>query len=493
MKAFYSLSLGLIFSIGLSAQQLITVTPVQYQDLKDHGQLNPSTQYVIVDPNLTRNNLSDERVPAPTSTQAASCNCMIPLDPTFSVVPFQWGTPPDYRNDDSWTTAMAIPFSFNFFGTMYDSIFINNNGNISFGGGYNSFTATSFPSNQFAMIAPFWADVDTRDVNSGLVYYKFTPTHVIIRWDSVGYYSMHSDKRNTFQLIITDGQDTILPAGTNVGFCYGDMQWTTGDASSGIFGFGGVASTTGVNQGDSISYFQVTRSVDSTHTFDGPYGSDDGVSWLDTMHITFNTALTGNIPPLVMNNTICDTIDVYTGDTIRIMTIDSFAFDFFSLTPEVNQTINTVITTNAPVGHLTYSMSLDSATAQKIHCIFDARNMSPGSYWVTATATDDGSPAQTTSSTVYFNTYYSLTSVNETNATTTVKVYPNPTNNVLNIDHSTAVTEIRVVDLNGSLISKTSATSNHSTIDTRSLDPGIYFVQVLNGDGSIAVNRFVKY
>ena len=84
------------------------------------------------------------------------------------------------------------------------------------------------------MIAPFWADVDTRSTNGGNVWYKLTPHSLVVVWDHVGYWNMMEDKLNTFQLIISDGQDTLVPAGNNVSFCYGDMQWTTGSASGGI-------------------------------------------------------------------------------------------------------------------------------------------------------------------------------------------------------------------------------------------------------------------
>lgn len=493
MKHFFAVGLGLFFALGLGAQQVISVTPEQYQQLKDARQLNTNVQYQIVEPIGTRSNLADARVPAAVSPQSVSCNCMVPLDTTFSVVPFQFSTPPEYRNDDASSNAIAIPFSFNFFGTLHDSIFINNNGNISFNWRYSAFSASPFPSIQYSMIAPFWADVDTRSMGSGLVYYKIAPGHVIIRWDSVGYYSMHADKRSTFQLIITDGLDTILPPGTNVAFCYGDMQWTTGDASNGVNGFGGTPSTTGVNQGNGVDYFQVTQSIDSTYNFDGPYNAPDGISWLDDLQMSFNTAITGNVPPLVMNNLICDTIDVYTGDTIRISAIDSIEFEFYSLTPEFGQTVSTVITTNAPVGALTYIQTLGANEGNTYHCIFDARNMSPGSYWVTATATDDGSPALTASSTIYINTYYSLTTVDEVEDANPSKVYPNPTNGVLNIEHSRSAISIDVYDVNGMLLRSSTTSGSMSTIDTRDLSAGIYFVQVVDGDGSIAVNRFVKY
>lgn len=139
-----------------------------------NNQLVPGAQYQFISDGQVRPEVSTERHEMPVSTQSTTCNCLVPLDTTFQVVPFQFGTPPDNRNDDMSTSAIAIPFSFNFFGVMYDSIYINNSGNISFGVGYVTFTADSFTSSQCAMIAPFWADVDTRDMASGLVYYKVT-------------------------------------------------------------------------------------------------------------------------------------------------------------------------------------------------------------------------------------------------------------------------------------------------------------------------------
>jgi hypothetical protein len=107
------------------------------------------------------------------------------------------------------------------------------------------------------MVAPFWGDVDTRGGLSGLVYYKLTPTHLIVQWEQVGYFASHDDLLNTFQLIITDGNDTIIPTGKNVNFCYQDMQWTTGDASGGSGGFGGTPTTVGINQGNGVDFIQL--------------------------------------------------------------------------------------------------------------------------------------------------------------------------------------------------------------------------------------------
>lgn len=494
MKALYALLFALFSALALEAQQQLSITPSQYQQLKDNGQLNPAARYVFADTSF-HPAASAERVVLPVSAQSITCNCLVPLDSTFQVVPFAFGTPPDYRNDDGSTPPMAIPFQFDFYGTLYDSIYINNNGNISFGSSYGSFTADSFPSSYYSMIAPFWADVDTRGSGSGLVYYKIIPSHVIIRWDSVGYYSNHFDKRNTFQLIITNGLDSILPPNTNVGFCYGDMQWTTGDASNGVNGFGGVASTTGVNKGDSISYFQVTRSVDSTSAFDGPYGADDGVSWLDEMGINFNTSIVGNIPPLVMNNVICDTIDVYTGDTLRVTAIDSIEFDFYSMTPEAGQTVTTTITTNAPAAALTYVQTVNTPTGKVHHCLFDARNLPPGSFWITATATDNGTPALTTTSTVYIETHYDSTLVvhEAPYIPDESRIYPNPAGvgQILTVEDKDAAS-IQICNLNGSVITSVQATGSRSEINIAALADGVYIVQIVHVDGSTSAHRFIR-
>ncbi|HEU4717551.1 MAG TPA: nidogen-like domain-containing protein [Bacteroidia bacterium] len=481
-------------SCGLiSAQQAVSVD--QYEQMKSAGQLNPQTNYIFVTPDRQLHDNSNARHSNPVQAQSSTCNCLIPLDTTFNVVPFTGGLPPDYRNDDGFTNVIQLPFTFNFYGTNYDSIFINNNGNISFGTPYSTFTANPFPDPNYSMIAPFWADVDTRDSVSGLVYYKITPTHMIVKWENVGYYNMHNDKLNTFQLIMTDGQDTILPPGSNVAFCYGDMQWTTGDASSGLNGFGGTPSTVGCNKGNGVDYFQVTQNDSSGNTFDGPYGSADGVDWLDNQEIYFNTSLVGNIPPLVMNSTICDTIDVYTGDTLRSMNIDSIAFDMMFMTPEPNQQlVSTSITSSAPSA-LTYTQASNSATYQSYSCVFHARNLPPGLYTVTGTATDNGTPAGTNTGTVYIRTYYdiSLDGIQENSAAGAISIYPNPADDQLTVEtpgmnNATLV----ITDISGRVVYTGAATGNKTSIDVSSFGAGVYFVSVCSADGEKQALKFVR-
>ena len=71
-------------------------------------------------------------------------------------------------NDDgssaSISVTTAFPMGLRFFGMTYNALFVNNNGNITFGGPVYSYTPTAFPVAAQRMIAPWWGDVDTRDL-----------------------------------------------------------------------------------------------------------------------------------------------------------------------------------------------------------------------------------------------------------------------------------------------------------------------------------------
>lgn len=195
-------------------------------------------------------------------------------------------------NDDESSAAIDLGFSFNFFGDQYTKVFINNNGNISFGSPYSSFTSTGFPSSTYNMIAPFWADVDTRGTGSGLVYYKLQSGRLTVVWYRVGYYNTQSDKLNTFELIITDGNDPFIGVGNNVAFIYNDVNWTTGSASGGSAGFGGTPATVGFNKGNGNNacyFFQQGRYDQPGYGYNGP-AQVSGVDYLDHKCFYYNTS-----------------------------------------------------------------------------------------------------------------------------------------------------------------------------------------------------------
>lgn len=342
---------------------------IRYQELKAGGAIPPPVQSPSL-PYFSRG--GDNLTTAVVHTQGL----LIPRDTTFSVAPFTSGTPPDYRNDDGSTDSIPLGFTFRFFGTPYTHVYINNNGNISFGESYSSYTSTGFPSNLFAMIAPFWADVDTRNPASGLVYFKSEAHRFIVIWESVGYYGNMADLVNTFELIITDGTDPLVGVGRNVCLSYADMQWTTGSASGGSGGFGGTPATVGANRGDSLNFAQIGRFDHPGTDYDGPGGNPDGVSYLDDRVFYFNIAqglgtVTGTVFLDANANCAQDTGEPgLQGWVVRLepggvfSSTDADGRFFFSFLPPGTYTLSEVLRPNwqqtCPTPVPTYTINLDS-------------------------------------------------------------------------------------------------------------------------------------
>lgn len=184
-------------------------------------------------------------------------------------------------NDDG-SSATAIDLGIggasgvNFFGQNFTQTWVNNNGNITFGGGMSTYTPNGLATGVgYPIIAPYFADVDTRGTGSGLTTYGNATYNghdaFVVDWPNVGYYSAHMDKTNTFQLILTDRSDT--GAGNfDIEFNYDQMQWETGDASSGHNGVGGTSAVAGYSNGMSGSdnvYYQIAGSLVNGALIDG--------------------------------------------------------------------------------------------------------------------------------------------------------------------------------------------------------------------------------
>jgi hypothetical protein len=153
------------------------------------------------------------------------------------------------RNDDGSTGQLNLPFDINFFGTNYSTFYINNNGNITFNSPLSNFTPSAFPGSPLPIIAPWWADADTRSAESGLVWYTSpNENSLVITWDNVGYYRSAADLTNSFQLILQRSIDSS-PGDFLAEFRYQQLQWTTGDASDGEGGLGGTPAQAGFDSG----------------------------------------------------------------------------------------------------------------------------------------------------------------------------------------------------------------------------------------------------
>ncbi|HAL39559.1 MAG TPA: VPLPA-CTERM sorting domain-containing protein [Polaromonas sp.] len=158
------------------------------------------------------------------------------------------------RNDDSSTGLVSMGFTnpANFFGTTYSNLYVNNNGNVTFNTPLSTYTPFGLTTNSFPIIAPFLADVDTRNAASGVTQYGASTLggHNVfgVNWLNVGYYSNQADKLNSFQLILTERADTGL-GNFDIEFNYDQILWETGSASGGVNGFGGTPAAAGYTDG----------------------------------------------------------------------------------------------------------------------------------------------------------------------------------------------------------------------------------------------------
>lgn len=154
------------------------------------------------------------------------------------------------RNDDGYSL-VNLGFNITFEGNTYNQLYINNNGNVSFGAGIAAYTPNGPQGASQPIISPFFADVDTRGANSGVVYALTSiPNEIIITWDGVGYFNSHDNLLDTFQLVLR-GSGYNIPTGEgSIGFFYEGMQWETGDASGGSDGFGGTPAAVGFGDGN---------------------------------------------------------------------------------------------------------------------------------------------------------------------------------------------------------------------------------------------------
>ncbi len=233
-----------------------------------------------------------------------------------------FNTTSDGRNDDgTWTaptgcsnaaaggtcagTAVPLGMTLNFFGANFTSAYINTNGNITFDAPLSTFTPFGLTSTNRQIIAPFFADVDTRNLASGVVTFGngiFDGHSAFgVNWIGVGYFAAKVDKTDSFQLLLVDRTDTGV-GNFDIVLNYDNMDWESGDASGGTNGLGGFSARVGFSNGTGNpgTSFELPGSAVPGALIDG------GVNALTTHSLNSNvegryifTARNGSIPSAV--------------------------------------------------------------------------------------------------------------------------------------------------------------------------------------------------
>ena len=128
----------------------------------------------------------------------------------------------------------------NWNGTTYTQIYVNMNGNCTFGAGFTGYNPnTTLAATNQNIMAPLWGDVDTRNTAAAQVTYSTTRETCrrstgTMRSSSTGSASRvqhQSSPTNSFQLVIVDRSDT--GAGNfDFMFNYDQVAWDIATAAS---------------------------------------------------------------------------------------------------------------------------------------------------------------------------------------------------------------------------------------------------------------------
>ena len=152
-------------------------------------------------------------------------------------------------NDDRSTGLVNLGFTANINGTNFNQTYVNNNGNITFNAALRTFTPSAISSGAFGpIIAPFFADVDTRAAGSNPVTYGSATLGGFnvfgVNYINVGVFSSQPIF-NSFQMILTDRID-IRAGDFDIQFNYDRIVWEAGTASSApAGGLGGISALVG--------------------------------------------------------------------------------------------------------------------------------------------------------------------------------------------------------------------------------------------------------
>ncbi|XP_068098421.1 uncharacterized protein, partial [Hyperolius riggenbachi] len=226
-------------------------------------------------------------------------------------------------SDDGGTPLIPLSTSLHLFGRNYSSLYVNNNGLLSFRSSISQFTPQQLPvalGNPF--LAVFWADINNQV--AGDIYYRqstdpdllhqvssdirtyfhdedFTAQWVFVAtWHRVAYFGSNTNKVDTFQAVVTtDGNQTFLF------YNYADLQWPSmrEDGSS----YDGPLTLAGINSGYNTGYYTLPGSL--SHDI-------RNVSSTSNVNVTGRWVFkVGNLHPEDINGALDNDAEVLTTET----------------------------------------------------------------------------------------------------------------------------------------------------------------------------------
>gem|GEM_PF-3002944 len=198
---------------------------------------------------------------------------VVETTPGDAVIPFSGLTSLD-PSDDGSSGAVALGFTIDYFGTSYSSVYVNNNGNLTFAGPLSAYTPSGIGAVGSDIVAPFFADVDTRLGNT-VEYATGTLDGYdvfVADWPYVGCYDEVTSVLDDFQAILISRPD--LGAGDfQIEFNYDQILWDAGQASAGSAAcqstVNGDAAVVGFSNSDGSRAYQLPGSQSNGAFIDG--------------------------------------------------------------------------------------------------------------------------------------------------------------------------------------------------------------------------------
>ncbi len=160
------------------------------------------------------------------------------------------------------TGSVDLGFTINFYNQATNSVYISDNGCISFWKAITTFSEYTLNSNVATpVIAVFHADVDTSRGNT-ITYGRGSVTVLengenitckafFVNYVEVGYFSQRQDKLNSFQLVLIDRNDRN-ENDFDIEFNYDMVRWEAGENQGGVDGIGGTTARVGFSAGSGI-------------------------------------------------------------------------------------------------------------------------------------------------------------------------------------------------------------------------------------------------
>ena len=187
------------------------------------------------------------------------------------------GAEPDERaTPQPVDLTVFAPTGMDFFGTRWTRAWVNTNGNVTFAEPFAMGVSVALPVRGRAMVAPWWADVDTRPGGAPLrneVCFHTEPGRFVVTWNDVGYGDARTDRLDAFQMVLTRVSG-CFSTGLDVEFRYARCGWTVAQRE------GATHALVGLDAGDGRNYVSlpwsrsaaIARVCDESNVPDGPPG-----------------------------------------------------------------------------------------------------------------------------------------------------------------------------------------------------------------------------